>query len=1310
MISEPFLNLNLRPFLFLVLVTFLAFSPAFAQTGAGRAEAVVLSDGREKYPLGRYLEILRDPSGELTFQDVTSSDLQDQFTISQVDTPNFGFQKAAYWVRFRIQNQAQQTNNWVLELEFNNMHYMDLYLPSPDGAGYIKRESGIFRPVDNRDYFASKLSFNLDVPTGSEQTIYLRFQNQASMTLSLLLWSQSAYIKQLNLSFILLGCFYGFSLLIALYNLILFFIIRDRAHLYLVLFITAYIVFFLFYDGAIFLFVPITTNRWATAPIIICLGISSFAVIKFHDSFVALNKRLPKFHRYFNYLVGISLLFSFIAVFVDYRLLATLWLLFSNIAVLSILVMLLVLWRTGYQLARFLLFTWFLFLVGSLVVNFTRLGILSSTGLTEEAFRIGFFSLVFLSSLALANRVNFFKGEAEAINRQLLEREERFRATFEQAAVGIAHVSLEGRFIRINRKFCEIVGYSRDEMMAFNFRDITHPDDLEADLNYVERLLNRKIQSYSIEKRYLHKDGERIWVSLTVSLLCHQTGEPNYFIAVVEDITLRKKAEEQLRFQAHLLDAVEQAVIVTDMQGRVVYWNPFAERMYGWSEEEAIGKTTIELIGSEENHQQGIEIMERLQAGESWSGEYLARRRDDSLLPIQLVNSPIYDREGTLQHIVGISSDISLRKQAEEALRQSEELQRLALEGAGLGIWLNDLVSGELIWDDRAREIFAVDPEVNVTMDLGFSLIHPDDRDRAREAFERAIDPQSDGLYELKNRVVCPDSQVRWISSRGRAIFEGQGPERRAVRLIGIVMDITENVVTEQLLEESLSRYRMLVEIMNEGLGVVDAQDRFTYVNPRLAEMLGYAPVEMIGRPIYEFFNQENRAIIADQLARRREGEEQPYTVTWCHKNGFDLHTLVAPAVVFDQDGKYLSSIAVVTDISDQVRAKEVLDQRVMERTHELSTLLKISRVVASTLELEPLLQVILQELKSVVDFEGAAIYSIKDHHLSTLNFPLLVAKEKAILQAQPLIREISQDERAVRSEPFIISDLQDDREDARYFRHIAADFLELNSGKIRSWMGIPLKFKDQLVGLLSIHHHLVDYYTATDARLAFAFANQAAVAIENARLYQQAQDMAASQERNRLARELHDSVTQALYSLILYAGATRAALQSGKSQVAEKNLAEVVTVAREGMRDLRLLIFELRPPMLEDEGLAGALQIRLEAVENRAGLQTKFHMEGKPNLSSEVEKELYWSLHEALNNILKHAHAKNIWMNLCFRKNSATITLKDDGVGFEASNYNWSNGMGLKNIADRVEKIGGKLRIESKMGEGTALRIELDL
>ena len=147
--------------------------------------------------------------------------------------------------------------------------------------------------------------------------------------------------------------------------------------------------------------------------------------------------------------------------------------------------------------------------------------------------------------LHLGEMVTERTAELREANQVIRESEERFRTIFEQAAVGIALVTPDGRFLRLNEKFSDITGYSEDEMLERTFQDITHPDDLDSDLAYIRQLLAGEIDSYAMEKRYFRRDGEIVWVNLTVSLQRQTTGEPDYFISVVEDITERKKLQEE---------------------------------------------------------------------------------------------------------------------------------------------------------------------------------------------------------------------------------------------------------------------------------------------------------------------------------------------------------------------------------------------------------------------------------------------------------------------------------------------------------------------------------------------------------------------------------------------------------------------------------------------------------------------------------------------------------------------------------------------------------------------------------------------
>ncbi len=263
--------------------------------------------------------------------------------------------------------------------------------------------------------------------------------------------------------------------------------------------------------------------------------------------------------------------------------------------------------------------------------------------------------------------------------------EARFQATFEHAPLGIAHVSLAGCWLRVNERLCTITGYTQDELCARTFQSITHPDDLAANLTLVEQLRAGRIDVYDMEKRCIHKDGGAVWVNLTVSLVRRPDGAPDYFIAMVEEISRRKAVEAELHFQAQLLDTVGQGVIATDVDGTVRYWNRFAEQLYGWTREEALGRNILDLVAADITFQQGQAIMAQLQAGEPWAGQYVVRRRDGATFPAFVTDTSLYGSDGAVIGVVGISTDISepLRLEAErEEFLAREQAARAAAERA----------------------------------------------------------------------------------------------------------------------------------------------------------------------------------------------------------------------------------------------------------------------------------------------------------------------------------------------------------------------------------------------------------------------------------------------------------------------------------------------------------------------------------------------------------------------------------------------------------------------------------------------------
>ena len=391
---------------------------------------------------------------------------------------------------------------------------------------------------------------------------------------------------------------------------------------------------------------------------------------------------------------------------------------------------------------------------------------------------------------------------------------------------------------------------------------------------------------------------------------------------------------------------------------------------------------------------------------------------------------------------------------------------------------------------------------------------------------------------------------------------------------------------------------------------------------------------------------------------------------------------------------------------SDLQRSREHLEQRVEERTRELSTLLEVSHNVASTLELKPLLGLILDQLKTVVDYSDASIITLEEEDLVIVDYRGFRPQEQIRGRRIPLRQARRIWEMIGRREPVIIDDVWDETPLAQAEREMVGDLPAASRDQLRSWMAAPLTLKDRVIGMVTFTAREPRYFTPRHATLVLAIANQAAIAIENARLYEQAQQLAALEERQRLARELHDSVSQALYGIALGAHTARTLLDRDPAQVAEP-LDYVLSLAEAGLAEMRALIFELRPESLEIEGLVSALTKQGAALHARHDITVQTDLSAEPALPLKVKQELYRIAQEALHNTVKHAHASEVELRLCQTSEAVILEVCDNGRGFDVT-ASFPGHLGLHSMQERVKGLGGVLQIESAPGQGTRVRAQV--
>jgi signal transduction histidine kinase len=258
--------------------------------------------------------------------------------------------------------------------------------------------------------------------------------------------------------------------------------------------------------------------------------------------------------------------------------------------------------------------------------------------------------------------------------------------------------------------------------------------------------------------------------------------------------------------------------------------------------------------------------------------------------------------------------------------------------------------------------------------------------------------------------------------------------------------------------------------------------------------------------------------------------------------------------------------------------------------------------------------------------------------------------------------------------------------------------------------LGVPLVVDSELYGCLVLYYTQSRLFSDEEIDLAGSFGDQVALAIENARLRQRVEQAAIVAERHRLARELHDSVTQSLYSLTLLAEGWRRMAQSGELESMEDALVELGDIGRQALKEMRLMVHELRPPVLENEGLLGALHSRLNSVEKRAGIQMRLVADELPELPLHVEETLYRIAQEALNNALKHAAARSVKVHIAIEDERLIMSVEDDGCGFDQDQVQHSGGVGLHSMRERAARLGAVYELVSVPGHGTSICVQLAL
>jgi len=433
----------------------------------------------------------------------------------------------------------------------------------------------------------------------------------------------------------------------------------------------------------------------------------------------------------------------------------------------------------------------------------------------------------FMVSIATQVASAIERKQAEELLRQS---EERFGSAFEYAVIGMALVTPAGQWFRVNRALCDLTGYSTTELLSKTFQDITHPDDLESDLNYLHQLLMGEINSYQMEKRYFHRLGHVVWVLLSVSLVRDDEGKPLYFISQIQDITERKRAEAELKRSHSLLyatlESTADGILVVEQNGKISNFNQ--KFMELW-------KIPYDLSAQPDDRFLLEFVLNQLKDPSAFLSKVDGLYQSPEAISfdeLEFLDGRVFERFSQPQKLDNIIvgrvwsfRDITERKRAETELRASEERFRQLADNIQEVFWMTDTESGREIYKSpAAEEIWGRPIETLLHEPNAFiNSVFPEDRPDVLRAVERERNGEN---VEMEYRIMRPDGSLRWVWDRAFPIFNDSG---KVKRIAGISADITERREAELALIKSQSRYRELfdsspISIWEEDFSLVKKQ------------------------------------------------------------------------------------------------------------------------------------------------------------------------------------------------------------------------------------------------------------------------------------------------------------------------------------------------------------------------------------------------------------------------------------------------------------------------------------------------------
>jgi PAS domain S-box-containing protein len=833
-----------------------------------------------------------------------------------------------------------------------------------------------------------------------------------------------------------------------------------------------------------------------------------------------------------------------------------------------------------------------------------------------------------------------------------------------------------------------------------------------------------------VEHTHVGPDGRPRYVEVYGYPVLDSNGNVVQMIEYTLDITERKRAELALRESKSrwrsLTENSPDHIVMLDRE-LVIRFANFAAP--GLTRDELIGVPLYTLV--DEPRQAEIKsILEdvlRTGAPARYETVFHCDVGDDIYYELHVARRTFPDT-GQAVGLTVSARDITDRKRAEQALRDSEAKLRALFEILPLGISVLDKARNiRLSNPAMARIVGLSEEQVRSGAYENRLYLKPDGTEMAPSDFPSArAAREQQPVRNVEIGVMKEDGELIWTSvsaaplplddwhvivttaditrlktaefalQRAHGELEQRVKERTA-QLTALNQALLDEIAARQRIEDELrtseERFRQLAEHIDHVFWVSDVtDDQLLYISPAYDDLWGQSREDLYKDPLLflEAVHPDDRQALTKLLdqGRRKEREGEFRLV---RPDGGLVWVRICTFPIRDPQSRIYRIAGIAEDITDQVQAVQLLEQRVQERTHELSTLLRTARNMTLTLELGSLFAMIFDSLTEIAAYDCAILFELRDERLVALAYrgrgsPWEVDEGYVQLAASALARDV-----VAVSEPILIEDAQSLADDA---------LLAPVSEWVLGGMAAPLTTRGKVVGVLALYSSQPQTYSPQQISLLAALASQTAVGIENARLYEQTRTLAVSEERQRLARDLHDAVSQTLFSANIIAEALPRIWDRDPESV-RRRLPQLHRLTSGALAEMRALLLELRPTALVDVELHELLARAVNAFSARSHTVASLTVGGQRSLPAPVQIALYRIAQEALSNVAKHARAEAVEVHLLMETDRVELRVRDDGQGFELEQVGPAC-MGLNILRERARSIGAIVEIASQPGDGT--------